>query len=176
MTLADVFATVVVLAIAGVGFPSLVLLVTLLFPTRVTRAAEHAAARPGWVLGVGALALVTLLIFMSIVSNTLAGPGKLLSLLGVIASLAVSSIGFSGLSRRVARQMKTEPPDSASHSELFAAAALVELACALPLVGWLVVLPLVLLTSFGAGVLAVAGRTRNAVAVAPSPAEVETHA
>jgi len=159
MTIADVIATVAVLALIGVGFPSLLLLTVTLFPANVARASSRIATTPKSAIATGLLTLLGALIVASVASNALAGPGKLIGVVALLLTLALASLGAAGLADRVARRMNRELETEPSPCEVFGAAAILELAIALPVVGWFVVLPLAFASSLGAGVLVVISRS-----------------
>lgn len=158
MTIADVFAALSILILVGIGIPSLLTLLSLLFPETVEHAKEQVSAKPLRTLGRGVLVVVGFIVLAGFSKNVLAGPGHLLVVLTIFGLLSLAMIGGAGIIRQLSELwcQKTKTPNSVQ--TMFATTFLVELSILVPLVGWFVVLPAVFLTMLGAGVSAVLHR------------------
>jgi hypothetical protein len=151
MTMADVLAVVVALIVIGVGFPALLVLVSLSFPRAVDRAQIHASARPVRAFAQGTLALVCLVTAASLLASVLAGLGKLLGALLLLGGLSVATVGAAGLARHLAAAYGRQTSSRLPLPDVLVGAALLELAAIVPLVGWFVVLPVTFLIVLGSG-------------------------
>ena len=168
MTMADVLAVVVALIVVGVGFPALLVLVTLSFPGAVERAEAHAGARPVRALARGVFALVCLVTAAALLGNVLAGPGRLLGAVLLLGGLSVSMVGAAGLARHMAAAYRGLTGSRLPLPDLVAGAVLIELATVVPLVGWFVVLPVTFLIMLGSGCGALLRRRTSAAVERPA--------
>jgi hypothetical protein len=175
VTIADVLAILAALAIAGAGFPSLLVLTRLLLPASVARSESGLTCKPVRLVAFGFGAAVLVIAAASVASNTLAGPGKLLGLVILLCGLALSVLGATGLAARLARAAWGNADQPPSVRDLIRAAVLLELACALPVAGWFVVLPIAICASLGAGVSAALSRIPRPVAPATRRAVEADH-
>ena len=167
MTLADVLAALAGLAIAGAGFASVSLILSLLKPEVVERAALRVAARPGRSLATGSLLVLALTI---VAGSLLKGPSPLPRLAGIGAilfGLSLAVLGGAGLAAALARRLRAPAPGSTGISEMLRGVFVLESAALLPIVGWFVVLPSAFLVSIGAGLHAILRRGSPAAAPAP---------
>src|SRR4030042_1972984 len=79
------------------------------------------------------------------------GVTQVLAWVVMVAALAVSGLGTAGLVRLMADRIRSRGGTGWSEVGAFVRSSLVlELAAVLPIVGWFVILPLVVLGSFGA--------------------------
>lgn len=168
MTLADVLAVLAGLLIAGAGFASVSLILSLLRPNLVERAARRIADRPGRSLATGSLLFLALLI---VVGTFLKGPSPLARLAGIGAilfGLSLAVLGGAGMAAALARRLRAPVAGAPGISEILRGVFVLESAVLLPIVGWFVVLPSAFVISLGAGLHAIL-RSGNPAA-APAPA------
>lgn len=151
MTIADVLAGIVALTLLGLGFGSLAITFSLVFPRAVERAAEHVSAHPrsSFVAGLGTLAAVLLL--SGILLKVPSAPARLLGLGFLLATLTVATLGGTGLAVQLGRRLRDPGKDAPSTRDLIGGALLLESAVAFPIVGWFVVFPIAFLVTLGAG-------------------------
>jgi hypothetical protein len=166
--MADVLAVVVALAVFGVGFPALLTLASLCFPGAVDRAERNAGVRPVRSLVLGAAALFVVVAAAAVLGNALGGPGKLLGAVGLLGGLGVAMVGGAGLARHLAGAYRRQTGSGPRVPDVVAGAVLLELASALPLAGWFVVLPAAFLVMLGAGCAAVLRWRPRAAAERPA--------
>lgn len=151
--MSDVLAIFGILLALGIIFPGYLTAAWLVFPERIERARQRldsSLAKCFW-LGAG-LAILLLIPLVALISAS--GPFALLGwvLLGVL--LLFATPGAAGLSLKMAQTLIQRSGANLSPAAAFVrGAAALELAAALPLLGWLAVLPMALFASLGAAVL-----------------------
>jgi hypothetical protein len=147
--MADITAIFLILIAVGIAFPGMLTAWWLLFPAPVERARLRIESTPWrcfW-LGLAILFGVSLPVFVLLALPF--GPAKFLGWILIAAALTVSGFGSAGLSAHMGKQMSR----AASVTPLtgFVRGALVlELAAFFPVLGWFFILPLALITAFGA--------------------------
>jgi hypothetical protein len=150
MTLADVLTAVAGLAIAGAGFASMAIILALVMPGTVERATARIANRKGLSFTLGLLGLFALLTLAGRLLKAPSPPARLAALVLILGGLATALLGGVALARALARKLRaTEGP--LGLRDLLRGVFLLETAVLLPIVGWLVVLPIAFLISLGAG-------------------------
>lgn len=167
--LGDVALTVTVLVITGLAAWATLLLLTLLFPSRSAVAAqemEHHPWRALWlglaVFGPGAL--------IGLVALNLPSPAaKLLGFVGLLLLLILGFLGATGLVDLMAKRMMDQEGAPNRFAAVSKGAGLLTLAGLLPLVGWFLVAPVVLVAGIGAGVRGVFARSPKAATAAVPP-------
>jgi len=150
-TIGDVLMIVsTLLATASATWAALVL-AALLFPGRTAAAAQELENHPyramvsGLTVVVFGGAVGFVLISLPLPLVKLAG----LTVFGLIICLAI--LGGGGLTKLVARQVKGAGGPSEAFAGYLRGAALLVGTCSLPLIGWLVLAPVVLVLGAGAG-------------------------
>lgn len=173
MTIADILAIISGLIIVGLGLPSLFMVIKISFPHIVERAVEQLENRPKRAFASGLLAFFGLFLLVSTLANLPNGLFKFLAFLLALAGLALSMVGGTGLATHLAaryRLMIGSLHSRPAH-DLYRSALVVELAVLLPLVGWFIVLPIVLLLMLGAGCCALLPRRQRTVPFAQIKSE-----
>lgn len=149
--MADILSIFGLLLIIGLAFPALLTMIWLTLPAAVDRACQRLAQTPRRCLGMG---FVMLLVVGAPVAGLLAAPAAGAKATGwvlIFLSLTCATIGAAGLAARLGQQMQERSSGRMSALSSFLTGALaLELAVAFPLIGWLTVLPLALLTALGA--------------------------
>jgi hypothetical protein len=169
MTLADVLAVAAGLAIAGAGFASLSVILSVLAPRAVARARDQAERRPGRSIFLGLAAAVATALTVGAFLEAPAPPLHAGAVLALLAALALAVLGGAGLAGALGvRATEGSGPRPVSVRDLLRGALLLESASLLPLVGWFVVLPAALLLSFGAGVATLLVAVREGARRAPA--------
>ena len=88
----------------------------------------------------------------------------------LVGAVGVAVFGSGGLTRLVARRVSDHGGGTSSYQALAKGGALIVLAELMPVFGWFMVMPYVLVSSFGAGVLVIFRRpVKVEVAAPPSP-------
>lgn len=166
MTFGDVFAMAGVIAATAVTTWMTILAGALLFSRRSRLAADLLAAHPGQMIGLGA-ALGFIGVGLGLVFLNL--PSGLVKLFGfalLAVTLAIALLGASGLAQIAAARMRAQAPAMSEFAALGRGAALLVGAGLLPGVGWLLLFPLQLFASVGAGITALRGKEATASLVA----------
>jgi hypothetical protein len=176
MTIADVVGVLAALALAGTGLPALVALLHLLAPEVTERSSERLASHPVRSFATGLLSAIAILVVASISGNALAGPGKLLGVLALVLGFSAAGIGWAGFSLLIARRLAERSAREHSIPDVIAGALIVEFACAIPILGWLIVMPTIFLVALGAGVRSMLFRARRAVVAPVVDLGVDQHA
>lgn len=152
MIMADVFKILFLILGALICSVSYWLLFSALFARAVLRSQEALAARPVSVLLTGALAGLPLLLLGVALAANGAGPIKLVGIALLILLTTAALFGSTGLVRMVGLGLGTPQPSQHNGATVLRGGAVVSIACVLPMVGWFLLLPAVLLLGFGATV------------------------
>ena len=168
--MSDVTAIFGILLSLGIVFPGFLTAWWLLFPTVVERARMRLEQTPWQCFWIGGVATAMIVIPTVILIALPIGPAKLAGWLGIATSLTVASVGAAGLAALMARRLQGESRLSPA-AAFVRAAVVLELAAALPVIGWLVVVPVAIVVSLGATVFALLrwqpAPARQAVSVPP---------
>lgn len=147
--MADISAIFFILLILGTAFPAMLTACWLLFPALTTRAQARVDKTPARTFWMGLIILIVVTIPIVILLALPFGLAKLIGWILLAAALSFSSIGSAGIAAHLADRL-------AQHSSVTAlggflrGAVLLELAAFFPVIGWLFVWPLLLITAFGA--------------------------
>ncbi|MEZ4593808.1 MAG: hypothetical protein R3D55_22080 [Chloroflexota bacterium] len=137
---------------------ALLVLLPALLPGRVARAQQVAQNSPGRSLVIG---LVNCL-FFGVVATIFAQGGDLgglIALIILLALAAVTAVGLAAINQIV--QTRLYPKDEGVKVGLKTAVLLIA-GGLVPLLGWFVITPILLLIGLGAGIIALVRRQRNA--------------
>ncbi len=167
MTLADVLAVVSGLALGGAGFASFSIVLLLFFPRTVDRAASKVSQRPGRSLLLGTAAFFLLFFGIAATLKAPGGPKPLPAVLLLLGGLTFAAVGGAGLAAGLG-QRSSKSPGAPRLRDVAIGALLLEGAAALPLVGWFVLAPAVLLLALGTGLRTICVPSRRAE-LSPSP-------
>ena len=159
LVLGDVFATVAIVVFSGLAAWAGGLLAAILFPERTERASLDFEQRP-WVtfwIGLGMMLVASAIatVIVGIPATRGIGFGLYAAILGV------GVFGSGGLFRLIARRVSDHSGAPSSYQALAKAGMLVVAAELLPFFGWFLLLPYVLISSFGAGVMAILRGTQR---------------
>lgn len=172
MTIADVLAALVGLALLCGGLAALAVLLQTLFPDTITRAADHAGNRPVRMGVLGGFSFF--LFFISIILfGKVPGIGHLLALLTLLTGLSIAMLGGAGVIRRLSEKLP-QNQHSNGFIGLLQSAAILELTFLIPLVGWFIVLPITFAVMLGTGLRTLFHLPRvfrQTVPVAPQPVQ-----
>lgn len=165
--MSDVYAVFGTLLALGIAFPGLIFTWWLLFPGPVSRAEARLTHTPGRAFFSGLL-LVFLLTVVVVALVNLPLPGANFTAVAlVVITLAVSAVGAAGLTHWMAQRLRERSNPGLSPAGGFLRAVVVlELAAAFPIIGWFLFIPLCLILSLGAAVLALMSRRPRPAAAA----------
>ena len=147
--MADISAIFFILLILGIAFPAMLTAWWLLFPSIVARSqlrVERTLTRTFWM---GLIIVIALAIPIVILLALPFGPAKFIGWVLLAASLSLSSIGSAGIAAHLANRLALQSNVSALGA-FIRGAVLLELAAFFPVIGWLFLWPLFLITAFGA--------------------------
>lgn len=147
--MADISAIFFILLILGIAFPAMLTAWWLLFPSVVARSqlrVEKTLTRTFWM---GLVIVIALAIPIMILLALPFGPAKFLGWVLLAASLALSSVGAAGIAAHLANRM-AQQSNITTLGAFVRGAVLLELAAFFPVIGWLFLWPLFLITAFGA--------------------------
>ena len=148
--MADISAIFFILLIISMAFPAMLSAWWLLFPALITRAQtriEKSLARSFWL---GLVIVIALTIPIVILLALPFGPAKFIGWILIAASLALSSIGSAGIAAHLGERMKQAGNNYTSLSAFVRGSVVLELAAFFPVLGWFFLMPLALITAFGA--------------------------
>jgi hypothetical protein len=169
--MADVYAVFGTLLALGIAFPGMLVAYWLLFPHQVEKASHQLTEKPGrtFVLGLGSALVLSVPITIFFVAGL---PfTSFLGALSIVTVLAIATIGAAGMALKMGRRLAEKTnPDKPIRSFLGGAVAL-ELAAAFPFVGWLLVIPVVLILSLGASLTGIWGKKPTPTIPVPASAE-----
>ena len=173
--MADISAIFFILLIISIAFPAMLAAWWLLFPNLITRAqtrVEKTLARTFW-LGFVILIVVTIPIIILMAMPF--GPAKLIGWILLAVSLALSSIGSAGIAAHLGERIKSTGTTLTPLNGFIRGAVILELAAFFPILGWLFLWPIALITAFGATGFALLNwmpreKTQITSATTPSPA------
>ncbi|MBS1723922.1 MAG: hypothetical protein JSS66_13325 [Armatimonadetes bacterium] len=152
MLIGDVLAVLSLVVTTGIALLCAMVLSALLFPERTTRAARQIESHPWKCVMSGLVVMVPVLLLCLALFQV---PNPLARTAAVIVSLVVvlvAAAGSGGLARLVGQRIKRGHIDDQSLPEVAMGSALVIGTSLLPLAGWFLLAPLMLVCSFGAGV------------------------
>jgi hypothetical protein len=147
--MADISAIFFILLILGIAFPAMLTAWWLLFPALIARAQTRVEKTLQQTFWMGLLLLIGLTIPIVILLTLPFGPAKFLGWVLLAASLALSSIGSAGIAAHLAQRLAQHSTIS-ELSNFVRGAVVQELAAFFPVVGWLFLWPLFLITALGA--------------------------
>jgi hypothetical protein len=126
----------------------------MLFSRRAGQAAAHLERSPAGALLIGAV-LTTAVVVANVVLQQ--APNGLVRLIGwslIYGALSISLVGASGLAMLVGGRIQRMDGRMSAFSGLTRGAALIVIAGLLPLLGWFLFIPLIMMFSLGAGLQA----------------------
>jgi len=155
MIMADVSAVFGTLLALGIAFPGLMLVLVMTFPALTERAEVRITRTPWKSFFLGAVALGFALIPVIGMFNLPDSGAQFFGFVGLAILLAAASIGAAGLTRALGKRLATLGVSASAAGETVRGAVVLELAAVFPLVGWFIIIPITLITAFGATVFAI---------------------
>lgn len=153
--MADVYAFFGTLLALGIAFPGLLMAWWLLFPATVERAAGRVERTPWRCFGLGIPAAIAVFIPFMFLFSIPVPFAKFLGAITLFTALGIAGLGAAGIAVKMGKRLQNRSNSTLSDSGAFIRAAVaLELAAAFPLIGWLIVIPMTLITSLGAAAFA----------------------
>ena len=163
--MSDIARLLVIVLLLLVGLSAYFLVLNALFASRITRTKTDAQTMPGRSFGIGFVNFVFFaviaMVLLSLAESTRSFIQVILTIPAVVilAFLATMlSFGLAGMSNLIGEQIFSELP--AWKQSLWGAVCL-SLACALPFVGWFLLLPYVGFVGFGSVLLGILQREKQ---------------
>ena len=154
--MADVYSIFGTLLALGIAFPGMLLAWWLLFPATVERAADRVDRTPWRCFGLGIPAVIVVAIPIILLFAISVPFASFLGALTLFTSLGFAGLGAAGIAAKMGRHLQNRSNSTLSDSgAVVRAAVALELAAAFPFVGWLIVIPLTLVTSLGTAAFAI---------------------
>ena len=144
-------------------------LAAILFPERTHKASKDFEDHPWLTFLIGLVTLAPLVFLAAVLAQQ--PPFSALAIVLVLAILAVTVLGSGGVARLVARRVEEQGGAQSSYHAIAKGAALVVIAEFIPVFGWFLVFPYVLIASFGAGLKSLF--RKRAVVQAPPATEAQ---
>jgi hypothetical protein len=166
MTIGDVLAVVAGIMGTGATLWAAILAITVLFPAKSGRAALALEERSARALGTGAAVTLTVGVtaWALAMSPNVGGLPKLIGWVVLLALLLVATLGSAGLAEVGARRLRARDARMRPLASVGKAAGMLVAAGFLPALGWLVLFPLLLMASLGAGLAALRKERTHALA------------
>lgn len=154
--MADVYTVLFTLIGILLTLPALLVGLNLLLPTIVQRVETRLKETPGRSFLMGAP--VTGLFFVVVlVANQFPGPGQAVAVATAVSWMGLGTVGAAGMARLLSARFASISHPSSELLNLVRGAAVYELSCLFPLVGWFLFAPLVGFTVVGAAMFALLG-------------------
>ena len=148
--MADISAIFFILLIVAIAFPCMLAVWWLLFPSLIARAQTRVAQSLGRSFWLGLIILIAVTIPIIVLMALPLGPAKFLGWVLLAAALALSSIGSAGIAAHLGERLKRAGNHYTPLNAFIRGAVILELATFFPILGWLFIWPLALITAFGA--------------------------
>ena len=161
MNLGIVVAVFATLLATGIAFPGLLLAWWLWVPRSVERAGLRLGQTPWRCFWFGLAIVLAAVVVLGGFFSAAAGVVQLTAYVLLFGLLTLASLGAAGLAALMGERLRGQFVVAPAACLLRGAIAL-ELAVAVPIVGWFVVLPVVLICSIGAASLALLRRRQRA--------------
>ena len=157
MIMADVFAAFGTMLALGIAFPGFLLTWRLLFPKVVDRARQRLEQTPWRTFFTGAVTLFLAAIPVAIFFNLPWGGAQAIGFLSLFVLLTIASLGAAALAELLGGRLQSLGASVSPVGATVRGAVALELAAIFPLIGWFVVIPLTLISAFGAALFALVG-------------------
>lgn len=154
--MSDVISIFGILLIIGLAFPALLTAVWLTLPAAVDRARQRVESTPKRCFMMGLFNLVMVGIPAAGLLDAPSAVSKAMGWGLLFLALALATIGAAGIAAWLSQRLNERSSGHMSAlSGFISGAVALELAAIFPLIGWLTVLPIALITAMGATVFAV---------------------
>lgn len=156
--MADVHAIFGTLLALGIAFPGMLFAFWLLFPRMSARSQQRLRQSTIKSFGIGILTVLVAAVPITLLLALPFGPAKFLGALLLLLTLAFAAVGAAGMAAAMGEVLIDQSGADMSPSRGFLAGAIaLELAAVFPVLGWLLLLPVIFITSLGASCQALLG-------------------
>jgi hypothetical protein len=160
MTNGDVLFYVSIIVTILVTLWATILTVGLVFSSRTQHAAQLLERAPGRMLGIGAVLALAGIGLGLVLVNSKNGLVMFFGWVLLALTLCIAMVGSAGLAKLVSGRLQGLAPTQSALTALARGGALLLAAGGLPAVGWVLIFPLQLFASLGAGMQALTARQR----------------
>lgn len=157
--MADVYTVTFLVIGLLISYPALLVALNLLLPNVTGRAAEKVSDGPFKTFAIGAVITAGLALLILVTAEAGAGPVRALAWLCGLCGLGLIVIGSAGMSRLLGQRLALWSDPVSRLKNLLRGAVVYELAGIMPVVGWFLFLPLMVILSIGAAVAALFTRS-----------------
>lgn len=157
--MADVYTVTFLVIGLLVSYPALLVALNLLLPQVTGRAAERVSAGPFKTFAVGTVLTAGMALLILATAEAGAGPVRALAWLTGLGALGLIAIGSAGMSRLLGERLVLWSEPASKLKNLLRGAVIYELAGIMPIVGWLLFLPAMVILSIGAATAALFSRS-----------------
>ncbi len=142
--------------ILGIGLTGMLTTWWLLFPGRVAAAHVRLARTPGRTFAMGLAGITGLAVPIFVLFSLPGGPPSMVGAIATVLALTFATLGSAGIASVMAERLtaRSEPAMSTASAYLRGVVAL-ELAAAVPILGWVIFVPIALVFSMGAAIFSV---------------------
>jgi len=150
---------IVTLSLIGIliSLPPLLVALNLLMPNVTQRVETRLSQTPGKSFFLGVPVTAAFLLWIAITSQINVGLVRATAFLVGFIGMGIGTVGAAGVSRFLGRRLSQFGRPNSELTSLVWGAAVYELACLFPIVGWFLFIPLVGITLMGAAVFALLG-------------------
>ncbi len=150
---------IVTLSLIGIliSLPPLLVALNLLMPNVTQRVETRLSQTPGKSFFLGVPVTAAFLLWIAITSQINVGLVRATAFLIGFIGMGIGTVGAAGVSRFLGRRLSQFGRPNSELTSLVWGAAVYELACLFPIVGWFLFIPLVGITLMGAAVFALLG-------------------
>lgn len=166
MIMADVLMWALLISASYIVIVGYWMLSTAIFPALVARCEERLTERPVRTVIVGVFTYVPIMVLAAAVGKVPHPAVQLSALFLALATVTAALVGSAGMARRVGTGLVSARDEVEPWRRVWRGGLVLALTFLLPLVGWFLVLPLTLVSGFGALLLSRPKRAPRAVVVA----------
>ena len=152
---------VYIVALSVIGYliaaPGLAVALNLLLPRVTERAYLRLERTRGASFAVGFVASGTVALWVAILMAIGAGPTQAMAIVSVVIALGIYAIGAAGMSRLLGERLGNLSGSDSPVADIARGAVALELACFVPVVGWFLFTPLIVMTTMGASIFGLLG-------------------
>jgi hypothetical protein len=163
--MSDILRLILALILLTIGLAAFFLVLNALFSERVTKAKLVVQSMPARSFGIGLVNFVFFFVIAAVLLSVAENAGPFIrgiltipALIILVFLVIVLSLGLAGMSNLLGERIF---PDFSSWKQTFWGTVCLSLACALPFVGWFLLLPYVCFVGIGAVILGFFQRGNN---------------
>lgn len=154
VTIGDSFAIVAILGGICLSAWAMILTLALVFPSKAVHARSRLVSKPWASLFVGILVWGTVgLVSFGLIASPMP-PAKLLGWMIFLGLASIAAIGSAGLAFLASERLRELSPGLTPYSAMSMSAAVIVVSGLVPILGWFLIVPFLVLATTGAGLQA----------------------